>query len=813
MSSREQAVVHELRNSLTRIESMLASIEEAMLWTDDTGSIRWCNEAFVRLVGRPRIRLLGEPVASVLPLHLMGQPVPERRHPVRRILDGESSVHGDYEFRKEEVPLHIAATAVTGSDALRSAALTIRNRSRDLELEEHRIQRKALEAADDAIVIMESDGSVLWTNPAFTSLTGYPREEAIGRDLRLLNSGTHPADFFEGLWQTVLSGESWQGELVNRRKDGTLYHERQSITPVRNSAGDVTHFIAIKSDVSQIVEARRTLADREARLRALVEGVVDAIITADFRGTIESINPAAERIFGYDQGELLGQNVRVLVPPEIRHLHDGFMRRYLNTGEAKIIGIGREIEAVRKDGSRFPIELSINEIKVDATIRFTAIIRDITLRKRQEEELQRLNEKLEERVRLRTRDLSREVAERRQAQRISQERGELLRSLLEGIGAAFLVVDPETGGIAEMNGVAAELLGTSREDALGQDCAAVTSRLPETEFLCPPSSAAETYREGLLTMEDGRKRPVSRYVFPTSVNHREHVAVVFFDIAEQKQLERKLNMDEKLKSMGQLAAGIAHEINSPIQYIGDSLHFLEEANQDLERIFRTVFDITEKARSENLFPEELRQLDRVLDEADFDFLREEMGPAAEKAMEGVSRVTDIVRAMRNFSHPGGEGRQGVDINEMLETTITVSRNEWKYVAEVKTDFQELPTVMAYPGDLNQSFLNLVVNAAHAVEAAQGEGGDMGTITISSRDRGDHVEVCIADTGTGIAPEYRDMIFDPFFTTKKMGRGTGQGLTIVHSRIVEKHGGTIDVETEQGRGTTFIIRLPVGEPSE
>jgi signal transduction histidine kinase len=173
-------------------------------------------------------------------------------------------------------------------------------------------------------------------------------------------------------------------------------------------------------------------------------------------------------------------------------------------------------------------------------------------------------------------------------------------------------------------------------------------------------------------------------------------------------------------------------------------------------------------------------------------------------------VATIVRAMKNFAHPGDGEKRAVDINAALENTITVAKNEWKYVAEVVTDFDALPMVQCLPGDINQVFLNILINAAHAIGDVVGNSGDKGTITIATR-RGDHeVVVSIADTGTGISPEIRDKIFNPFFTTKEVGKGTGQGLAIVHDIIVERHGGVIDVESEPGRGTTFIIRLPAGE---
>jgi signal transduction histidine kinase len=188
----------------------------------------------------------------------------------------------------------------------------------------------------------------------------------------------------------------------------------------------------------------------------------------------------------------------------------------------------------------------------------------------------------------------------------------------------------------------------------------------------------------------------------------------------------------------------------------------------------------------------------------------EVPQAIQQSLQGIGRVTTIVRAMKEFSHPGSEEKSDTDLNRAIETTITVARNEWKYVAEVVTDFDPaLPLVRCLPGEINQVILNLIVNAAHAIaDVVENNGKSKGTITIRTRSQGDRVEIRVSDTGTGIPETIRAKIFDPFFTTKGVGKGTGQGLAIAHSVIVDKHGGTISCETEVGKGTTFVIRLPL-----
>ena len=286
------------------------------------------------------------------------------------------------------------------------------------------------------------------------------------------------------------------------------------------------------------------------------------------------------------------------------------------------------------------------------------------------------------------------------------------------------------------------------------------------------------------------------------------------DVTARRNLESQLAQAKKLESIGQLAAGIAHEINTPAQYVGDNTRFVHEALGDLMEVIASCEKVTGQDSAAKL--ERLAEIERSLEDADVSYLQEEIPKAIEQSLEGLERVTKIVRAMKDFSHMGSSDRQPGDINKAIESTITVARNEWKYAADLETDLDpDLPYVPCYLSDVNQVILNLIINAAQAIESASADGaGGKGRIAISTRRVEDDAEIRIADTGKGIAPEHRDRIFDPFFTTKDVGKGTGQGLSMAYATIKEKHGGEIRFETEPGRGTTFIIRLPLSpEPVE
>lgn len=281
------------------------------------------------------------------------------------------------------------------------------------------------------------------------------------------------------------------------------------------------------------------------------------------------------------------------------------------------------------------------------------------------------------------------------------------------------------------------------------------------------------------------------------------------DTTERKALHQQLLQAQKLESIGQLAAGIAHEINTPTQYIGDNVRFLKDAFSDLISLVTHYGKVLAAVKENHALSEGLRESLDAIGRVDTDFLLNEIPNAVEQSLEGVTRVATLVSAMKEFSHPGTKEKSPVNLNKAIESTITVARNEWKYVADMETDFdQTLPAVPCMPGEVNQVILNLIVNAAHAIGDVVAKGVEKkGKIKIQTRNCEDWVEIRIQDSGTGIPKHVQAKVFDPFFTTKEVGKGTGQGLAIARSVVVDKHDGSIHFETEEGKGTTFIICLP------
>jgi signal transduction histidine kinase len=306
--------------------------------------------------------------------------------------------------------------------------------------------------------------------------------------------------------------------------------------------------------------------------------------------------------------------------------------------------------------------------------------------------------------------------------------------------------------------------------------------------------------------QDSDRALLERSIELASKELREKNLQLERDLESIKRLEIELRQADKLRAVGQLAAGIAHEINTPIQFASDSTYFLRNAASDLLSLTLQARKICEAFEAGVDTGAERAAFRRAADELDLENIGLELPQAFESLAEGLSRVSQIVLAMKDFGRQDQREKALVDLNRCLQSTLTIASNEVKYAAEVEVQLAEIPHVPGYQGELGQVFLNLFVNAAHAVTERFGE-NMLGRIRVSSALCDDKVEIRIADNGTGIRVEDQARIFEPFFTTKEIGRGTGQGLAISRSIIVDKHGGSLWFESERGVGTTFFIRLP------
>jgi PAS domain S-box-containing protein len=426
----------------------------------------------------------------------------------------------------------------------------------------------------------------------------------------------------------------------------------------------------IAQRLSSFIERRRItskLQQNEARTRAITDTARDAIIMMNSRGEVNFWNPGAEKMFGYTQEEIHGQDLhQLLFPEEFQGEFEKAFHSFQRSGTGKAANITMELRANCKNGNEIPVELSLGSVRIDDEWQVVGMMRDLTERKKADMERQQAN---------------------------------------------------------------------------------------------------------------------------------------------------------KMESIGTLAAGIAHEINTPTQFVGNNLRFLQDSFSDITEVLVEVNGLIESSRECGDSNGELDALGEKVQQADLDFLVEEIPASIEQSQKGIETVSRIVGSMRAFTHPGKDEKTPSDLNRIIKDTIIVSRSEWKYDANIEIDLMEsLPTVPCCPGAFGQIMLNLITNASHAIKSAHESSISSesssevkfakGLIRITTTQQDQYAIIKISDDGTGIPEAIQKRIFDPFFTTKDVGQGTGQGLSLVHSVVVENLRGQIAFDTEQGKGTTFTINLPL-----
>jgi PAS domain S-box-containing protein len=381
---------------------------------------------------------------------------------------------------------------------------------------------------------------------------------------------------------------------------------------------------------------------------------------------------------------------------------------------------------------------------------------------------------------------------------LSHERT-LLRTMIDLVPAFIYAKDVDSRFIA-MNAALARNIGTEPAFAIGK-----------TDFdFFPPELAQKFFTDeqaliksgmALLDIEEpgfdkatGHPLTVRTSKVPLRDENGAVIGIIGigFDITDRKLAEQRQMQGEHLESIGRLAAGVAHEINTPIQYLNDSVSFIREAMQDLLAHNATLVALLPVP------PEE---------DEDIEYLKSELSPTLNLVADGLARIAEIVRSMKEFSHVDQREMSSVDLNRAINSTLVIARSEYKYVADVETDFGDLPLVTCHGGQINQVVLNLVINAAHAIGDKVNGTADRGIIAVRTRVENGFAVIAISDTGGGIPEAIRSRVFEPFFTTKEVGRGTGQGLSIAHNAL-KAHGGTLGFETEMGKGTTFYVRLPL-----
>jgi PAS domain S-box-containing protein len=585
--------------------------------------------------------------------------------------------------------------------------------------------------------------------------------------------------------------ETGQTEDLDEKyiQDGQEVWVQTLKTPIRQEDGTVIGILGVFWDITERKQAEEALKQSEDKYRTILESIEEGYYEVDIAGNLTFFNDSLCRIHGYSRDELMGMNYRQYADEETaKKVHQAFNRVYSTGKPAK----GFDWEHIRKDGTKARAEISVSLMK-DAKgqrIGFRGIMRDITERRRAEDAL--------------------------------KESEQRYRTLVESSTDAILMTDKERKAVT-CNQAFLNLFGYEKREIEGKSIRIIHqsdesfASFGKTAY--PSIEKGDFFRTEWEFMHKDGTTVLPVEIVKSAVRSPDgsiagYIAVIR-DITERKRaeeerkrLETQLLQSEKMASIGQLAAGVAHEINNPTGFVSSNLKTLSDYQNDMLSLIKEYRNLISDLRANlgntqvlDSLTEQAERIGALESEVDIDFIMDDTPNLIKDCQEGTERIKKIVIDLKDFAHPGEQKFQYADINKNLDSTLNVVWNELKYKATVTKEYGELPEVKCYPQQLNQVFMNLLVNAAQAIEKE-------GEIRISTQALDGQVQIRISDSGSGIPKENLSRIFDPFFTTKEVGKGTGLGLNVAYN-IIQKHKGTIDVESEVGRGTTFRIRIPVG----
>jgi two-component system, NtrC family, sensor kinase len=656
----------------------------------------------------------------------------------------------------------------------------------------------SVDTASEAMFWVCENGSISYVNAAACRLLGYPREELLTKSVWDLNPAHAPSTWPDH-WDDIRRRRSVVFEALLLTRDGRR-------TPVEISAnyvefGGHAYNCAFVRDITERRRTEERLLASEEKHRVLFENSRDALmILAVPSCRFASANQASLEMFGVPaEQEFLSLSPWDLSPerqPDGRPSPEKakeMIETAMRTGSHYF-----EWTHKRLSGQDFPCTVLLTRMETGEETFVQSTVRDITEQKRAQEALQE--------------------GERR------------LTAILDSTYAAVVITDPETGMIVDFNPTAEMMLGISKDEVLGHAFQEFICHDPGNLHTRPERPQKVLRAEWVLKDAYGKRVQVLMNVVPITLQGNEFQIHSFLDITERKEAEEAIRQayekldkanrelkemqtqivqSEKMASIGQLAAGIAHEMNTPVGFVACNFETLQKYMDKFLRLFR-VYEQLGAAVAEG--PKDHRmamveEIRRMREDLKIAFVLNDIKDLFEDSKEGLSRVTTIIQNLRDFSRIDQASDAGCyDINEGVRATLVVVQNEIKHEADIRLELGRIPAIPCRAGEINQVFLNILVNAAQAIRSQERSG--RGAITIRTAVEGDYVVCHIADDGPGIAPENLRKIFDPFFTTKPAGKGTGLGLSISHDIIVNKHKGQLLVESELGHGAAFTIRLPI-----
>lgn len=666
--------------------------------------------------------------------------------------------------------LTLAAAGIAVAISTRTTGILIQ-RAGEAARERRRF-RSTFDKAAIGIAHLSPQGIVLRANAQLCEITGYTQDQLVGDWFETI---THTDDVPAELAsrRSLLMGERerYASEYRCIRPDGSSNWVSATVSLVRDGRGEPDFFVSVVKDITDRKHAEAQLLSGEAQYRAIYDSAVEAIAVIDAAGYIQSVNPAATRVFGYEAEEMIGRNVKMLMPGAMAHAHDGFLDRYRQTGKRAIIGIGREVEGLRKDGTVFPLDLSVAEWRSGGETFFTGTMRDITERKLAQQALAQG----EARFRL---TLEAVHAGNWETDLIT------LRTTLSREGMRLFGLSGETEGnfgrgelTARADPVDAQRMRVQFDRAVAEG-----KRLDAVMRIQWPDGSSHWVQLIGQPQYDSEGRAIRMTGLSIDVTDRRQTELALRESeASLRSLQNEFAHLARVNELGELAAAIAHEINQPLTAITNYMN-----------VGRYALDVLGAGKG------------------DVDAARIEASEVIELAGAQALRAGEIVRRLRAFVAKGSGARQPEKIDDIVDTAMALSLVDAQLAGIIvdrhRGASEALVEVEAI--QIQQVLVNLLRNAIDAL--VQMPGSAVRQLTIATRlvDAGNMVEVMVRDTGRGILPELMARLFEPFVTSKPHGMGMGLSLS---RRLIEAHGGTIEVESEAGHGATFRFTLPVFDP--